>query len=179
MSRGKVKKVANSVKEFIAKQVFMVFFNLVLFEAILCCGECFSCLNKLLKWLCVSQKSSRQPWRYEAQTSFPSPPPPKKNLTEEVQSIHSFPVQVPSGYPDPKQEPRPHVSNTMLSPWKWQWKRTSTWRQNRTPPKAAFPKKLPLRSAEMFWAALLCEAHPTQSSGFLSLCDQSQKFIIV
>ena len=44
------------------------------------------------------------------------PSPTKKNLTEEVQSIHSFPVQVPSGYPDPKQEPRPHVSNTMLSP---------------------------------------------------------------
>lgn len=45
----KSEKVANSVKEFIAKQVFMVFFNLVLFGAILCCDESFSCLNKLLK----------------------------------------------------------------------------------------------------------------------------------
>ena len=49
MSRGKVKKVANSVKEFIAKQVFMVFFNLVLFEAILCCGECFSCFKAAME----------------------------------------------------------------------------------------------------------------------------------
>lgn len=39
MSRGKSEKVANSVKEFIAKQVFMVFFNLYFFGAILCCDE--------------------------------------------------------------------------------------------------------------------------------------------
>ena len=49
MSRERVKKVANSVKEFIAKQVLMVSFNLVLFGAILCWDESFSCLNKLLK----------------------------------------------------------------------------------------------------------------------------------
>lgn len=58
------------MKEFIAKPVLMVSFNLVLFAAILCWDESFSCLNKLLKWLCVSQKSSGQPWRYDAQTSF-------------------------------------------------------------------------------------------------------------
>ena len=49
MSREKVKKVANSMKEFIAKPVLMVSFNLVLFAAILCWDESFSCLNKLLK----------------------------------------------------------------------------------------------------------------------------------
>lgn len=49
MSRERVKNIANSVKEFIAKQAFMASFNLVLFGAILCWDESFSCLSKLLK----------------------------------------------------------------------------------------------------------------------------------
>ena len=141
----------------------MVFFNLVLFGAILCCDESFSSLNKLLKWLCVSQKSSGKPWRYDAQTSFQKD---QKELTDRSTVNTQLPGPGAFRLSQSQQEPGLHVSNTMFCPGKWQWKRTLTWRQNRTPTKAAFPKKLPQRSVEMFWAALLCEAHPTQSSGF-------------
>ena len=177
MSRGKVKKVANSVKEFIAKQVFMVFFNLVLFEAILCCGECFSCLNKLLKWLCVSQKSSRQPWRYDAQTSFP---PAKKKIWQKKYSQFTA-----SRSRCLQAIPTPNKSRGLMFPTQCSAPENGSGREPQLEGSTGLPQKQPfqrsfpwgqLRCSELRCCVRLTLPNPL---AFLSLCDQSQKFIIV